>query len=230
MPTLQDRIVESALKMLLEPIYEQDFRTCSHGFRPLRSCMTALRDVAHRFPRSTWIIEGDVTGCYDNIHHGRLLSILRRRIRDEKLLGLIYAFLAAGYLEKWKFHRTYSGTPQGGIVSPLLANVYLHELDTFMEDTLHANLPQEIMREKNARRTTEGRRIENRITRLRMKLKGIRRGGDPKARAAAPTGQDRTLILNELKELEKKRKRTPSLKTRPVMGYVRYADGMPVQA
>src|SRR5262249_27217369 len=128
-PTIQDRIVQSALKMLLEPIYEQDFRNCSHGFRPKRSCMTALRDVANRFRRTTWIIEGDVSGYFDHIHHGRLLSLLRRRIRDENLLQLLHAFLQAGYLEKWSYHRTYSGTPQGGILSPLLANVYLHELD-----------------------------------------------------------------------------------------------------
>jgi group II intron reverse transcriptase/maturase len=118
-PTIQDRIVQSALKMLLEPIYEQEFCNCSHGFRPKRSCITALRDVGSRFPRSTWIIEGDITGCYDNINQGRLMSILRRRIRDENLLGLIYRFLEAGYLERWNFHRTYSGTPQGGIVTPL---------------------------------------------------------------------------------------------------------------
>ena len=117
-PTIQDRIVQSALKMLLEPIYEQDFRKCSHGFRPKSSCMTALRDVALRFPRSTWVIEGDITGCYDNIHHGRLMSILRRRIQDEKLLRLIHSFLKAGYLEQWQFHCTYSGTPQGGLVTP----------------------------------------------------------------------------------------------------------------
>jgi retron-type reverse transcriptase len=96
-PTIQDRIVQSGLKMLLEPIYEQDFRQSSHGFRPHRSTITALRVVGFRFPRSTWVIEGDITGCYDNIHHGRLLSILRQRLHDEKLLRLIYAFLEAGY-------------------------------------------------------------------------------------------------------------------------------------
>ena len=117
-PTIQDRIVESALKMLLEPIYEQEFRNSSHGFRPRKSCITGLRDVANRFSRSTWIIEGDISGCYDNIHHGRLMSILRRRIRDEKLLRLINAFLKAGYMERWIYHRTYSGTPQGGISTP----------------------------------------------------------------------------------------------------------------
>jgi group II intron reverse transcriptase/maturase len=92
-PTIQDRIVQSALKMLLEPIYEQDFSHASHGFRPTRSTISALRQVSLRFPRSTWIIEGDITGCYDNIHHGRLLSILRRRLQDERLLQLIYSFL-----------------------------------------------------------------------------------------------------------------------------------------
>src|SRR5918992_409313 len=95
-PTLQDRIVQSALKMFLEPIFEQKFRNCSPGFRPKRSCMTALRDTARRFPRSTWIIEGDIKGCFDNINHGRLLLILRKTIRDEKVIGLIASFLAAG--------------------------------------------------------------------------------------------------------------------------------------
>src|SRR5207244_2638687 len=161
---IQDRIVESALKMLLEPIYEPEFHNCSHGFRPKRSCITALRDVANRFPRSTWIIEGDITGCYDNIHHGRLLSLLRRRIRDEKLLRLISHFLRAGYLERWRFHRTYSGTPQGGIVSPLLANIHLHELDKYMENSLKANPTRESKKEQNARRTVKGRRLDNRIT------------------------------------------------------------------
>ena len=117
-PTIQDRIVQSALKMILEPIYEEKFRNCSHGFRPKRSCITALSDVAMRFARSTWVIEGDIKGCFDNIHHGRLLSILRKTIRDEKVIGLIANFLAAGYLEQWSFHHTYSGTPQGGILSP----------------------------------------------------------------------------------------------------------------
>jgi group II intron reverse transcriptase/maturase len=209
-PTIQDRIVQSALKMLLEPIYEQEFCNSSHGFRPKRSCITALRDTANRFPRSTWIIEGDITGCYDNIQHGRLMSILRRRIRDEHLLGLINNFLKAGYLEQWNLHRTYSGTPQGGIVSPLLANVYLHELDKFMEVTLKAN-QRESKKESNARRTKEGRQIENRITRLRKKLE-------------IQQVNNREEIIKELQSLEKERKRTPSLKTRSVMGYVRYAD------
>lgn len=224
-PTIQDRIVQSALKMLLEPIYEQDFRHASHGFRPVRSTITALRQVSFRFPRSTWIIEGDITGCYDNIHHGRLLSILRQRLQDEKLLRLIYAFLKAGYLEQWQYHRTYSGTPQGGIVSPLLANIYLHELDKFMEDTLKANLPRESRSEENARRTKESRRTERRITKCRAWLRAGKSGANGRSgKEGKPLSEeDRRQIVKELKKLEKVQKETSS-KTRPVKGYSRYAD------
>jgi len=212
--------------MLLEPIYEQDFRHASHGFRPGRSTITALRLVSYRFPRSTWIIEGDITGCYDNIHHGRLLSILRQRLQDEKLLRLIYAFLKAGYLEQWQYHRTYSGTPQGGIVSPLLANIYLHELDTIMEDTLKANPLKESKSEMNARRTKESRRTENRITKGRAWLKAGRKWSNwYKREEGRPLSEeDRRQIIEELKKMEKEQKRISSLKTRPVTRYSKYAD------
>jgi len=224
-PTIQDRIVQSALKMLLEPIYEQKFRNCSHGFRPGRSCMTALRDTARRFSRSTWIIEGDIKGCFDNINHERLLSILRKTIRDEKVIRLISSFLSAGYLEQWFYHRTHSGTPQGGIISPLLANIYLTEMDKFLEETLKAN-PIETVREKNARRTKEGRRIENRITKLRSWLETGRKWthwykrekGDPL------TAEMRKEIIGELMTLEKERKQIPSREVRQKIGFIRYAD------
>jgi len=223
-PTIQDRIVQSAVKMLLEPIYEQDFRHASHGFRPKRSTITALRQVSQRFPRSTWTIEGDITGCYDNIHHGRLLSILVQRLQDEKLLRLIHAFLKAGYLEQWQYHRTYSGTPQGGIVSPLLANIYLHELDKFMEDTLKANPPAESKSEENARRTKEGRRTKNRIYKCRAWLKAGRNNGYKRMEGKPLSEENRRQIIEELKKLEKIQKGTSSFKTRPVKGYSRYAD------
>jgi len=225
-PTIQDRIVQSALKMLLEPIYEQDFRHASHRFRPKRSTITALRQVSFRFSRSTWTIEGDITGCYDNIHHGRLLSILRQRLQDEKLLRLIYAFLKAGYMEQWQYHRTYSGTPQGGIVSPLLANIYLHELDKFMEDTLKANPPAESKSEQNARRTKEGKQTEKRLAIRRSWLKTGRRWSNWYKRGEGKllSEEERKQIIKELKELEKEQKKTSYLKTRPVKGYSRYAD------
>ena len=211
-PTIQDQIVQSAIKMMLEPIWEQDFRDCSHGFRPNRSCHTALRAVAFRFSRSTWIIEGDITGCFDNIRHGKLMACLRQRIKDEKLLRLIKSFLTAGYLEQWVYHRTYSGTPQGGIISPLLANIFLHELDVFMEQSMDANRT-ECKREENARRNPEYRKVENRIQRIRRKLKD--------------TNLDegiREALISEMKAKEKEMRTTPSLNFRKATGYVRYAD------
>lgn len=224
-PTIQDRIVQSALKMLLEPIYETKFRNCSHGFRPQRSCMTALVDTSLRFPRSTWVIEGDIKGCFDNIHHGRLLTILRQTIRDEKLIALIASFLKAGYLEQWSFHRTYSGTPQGGIISPLLANIYLTEFDRFMEDTLKANVV-ESKKESNARRTKEGRILETRIHNLRRTLDtgmGVGIAGHRILRKPY-AGEGRKRIITRIKALQREQRNTPYLDVRQKIGFIRYAD------
>jgi group II intron reverse transcriptase/maturase len=122
-PTLEDRIVQQALRMLMEPIFEADFYTCSHGFRRHRSTHTALRDVARMFPRTTWTIEVDIVGCFDNIPHGRLMRAVEQRIADGKVLKMTRAFLAAGYLEQWRYYRTYSGTPQGGVLSPVVRKI-----------------------------------------------------------------------------------------------------------
>jgi group II intron reverse transcriptase/maturase len=211
-PTIQDRIVQSAIKMMIEPIWEQDFRNCSHGFRPNRSCHTALRAVAIRFPRSTWVIEGDITGCFDNIHHGRLMECLRKRIVDEKLLRLVESFLKAGYMEQWTYHRTYSGTPQGGIISPLLANIFLHELDVFMETTMNSNL-YESKKEQNARRDPASRKVSGRIQLLRRKLKDTDR-----------TQEERAEIIKEMKDKERELRTLPNLLFRKATGYIRYAD------
>ena len=103
--------------MVLEPIFEADFLPCSHGFRQGHSPHTALRHVARMYPRVSWVIEGDIVGCFDNIPHNGILKAVARRIADEKVLSLVSAFLKMGYMEKWKYHQTYSGTPQGGIVT-----------------------------------------------------------------------------------------------------------------
>jgi RNA-directed DNA polymerase len=164
-PTLEDRIVQQALRMILEPIFEADFYACSHGFRRNRSTHTALRDAARMFPQTTWTIEGDIVGCFDNIPHGKLMKAVEQRIADEKVLKLTQAFLAAGYLEQWQYHKTYSGTPQGGVLSPLLCNIFLHQLDEHMMKDLRANKTQS-KRVENARRNPEYRKIESKITRL----------------------------------------------------------------
>jgi len=135
-PTIRDRIVQEAVRMVLEPIYEAGFSQYSFGFRPNRCTMDAIKCIIWSTQESKkcfWVIEGDISSYFDTIHHGKLLKLLRRKTEDEKLLSLIWKFLRAGVMERKLFRDTRLGTPQGGIVSPLLANVYLHELDRYVE-------------------------------------------------------------------------------------------------
>jgi retron-type reverse transcriptase len=120
----------------MEPYYEQKFSTHSHSFRPHRSCHTALKEVQKQWTGTVWFIEGDITGCFDNIDHTVLLEIIKRDIHDDRLTKLLEGLLKAGYMEDWKYYDTISGAPQGGIISPLLANIYLNEVDKFVVDTL----------------------------------------------------------------------------------------------
>jgi group II intron reverse transcriptase/maturase len=136
LPTWTDKLLQDVIRSILEPYYEAKFRNSSHGFRPNRGCHTALRSCQARFEGATWFIEGDIKGCFDNINHDVLMSILEESIDDQRFLRLIREMLDAGYMENWQYHRTHSGTPQGGVVSPLLANIYLDKLDAFVEDTL----------------------------------------------------------------------------------------------
>ena len=120
--------------MIMGAIYEGSFENTSHGFRPKRSCHTALIQVQKNFTAAKWFIEGDIEGFFDNINHDVLIGILKERIADDRFIRLIWKFLKAGYIEDWAFHRTYSGTPQGGIISPILANIYLDKLDKYMKE------------------------------------------------------------------------------------------------
>lgn len=128
-PTFRDKLVQEAIRLFLEAIYEPNFSNNSHGFRPNKSCHTALMEIKRNFTGVKWFIEGDITGCFDNINHKKLIEIISRKIKDSKFVGLIIKFLKAGHVENWKYNVTYSGTPQGGIISPILANIYLNELD-----------------------------------------------------------------------------------------------------
>ncbi|WP_221770542.1 group II intron reverse transcriptase/maturase [Listeria booriae] len=128
-PTFKDKLVQEVLRQILESVYEPIFDDNSHGFRPQRSCHTALWQVKKTCGGTNWVIEGDIKGCFDNINHERLLSILGKKIEDGRILELIRRFLQAGYFDFNIFHKSISGTPQGGILSPILANIYLHELD-----------------------------------------------------------------------------------------------------
>jgi group II intron reverse transcriptase/maturase len=131
-PTLKDRVVQKTLKMLLEPIWESDFLDCSHGYRPGHRAMDCIRTCQSRITTQNkylWVIEGDIKGCFDHVQHAILLKLIRRRIRDKRVVRLIEAMLQAGVVEEERYQPTPEGTPQGGVLSPLLANIYLHELD-----------------------------------------------------------------------------------------------------
>ena len=120
----------------MDAYLEPQFSPHSHGFRPERGCHTALREIYHNWVGSVWFIEGDISKCFDALSHEVLLSVLRESIKDERFIHLIRGLLNAGYLEEWRWNQTYSGTPQGSIVSPILANVYLDKLDKFVEQVL----------------------------------------------------------------------------------------------
>ena len=133
-PSFEDKLVQEVVRMMLEAIYEGYFEYTSHGFRPFRSCHTALSSIQKRFVGAKWFIEGDIKGFFDNIDHCVLIGILKERINDVRFIRLIRKFLKAGYMEHWQFNHTYSGTPQGGIISPILANIYLDKFDKFMDE------------------------------------------------------------------------------------------------
>jgi RNA-directed DNA polymerase len=130
-PTLRDRVVQEALKLVLEPIFEADFRPCSYGYRPNRRAQDAIEEIV-QFGNLNyeWVLEGDIEACFDEISHTALMDRVRRRVKDKRVLALVKAFLKAGLLsELGRRVETHTGTPQGGILSPLLANIALSALD-----------------------------------------------------------------------------------------------------
>jgi group II intron reverse transcriptase/maturase len=174
LPTWTDKLLQEVLRSILDAYFEPQFSDHSHGFRPRRGCHTALSTVQRDWIGTKWFIEGDVKGCFDNIDHQVLLRVLSEKIHDHRFVGLIRRLLQAGYLENWRYGATLSGTPQGGVLSPLLANIYLNELDRFVEQ----NLLTVFNRGTKRRPHPEYRAIVLRAQRLR------RRGQMEEARAA----------------------------------------------
>ncbi len=127
MPGWKDKMLQEVLRLVLNAYYEPQFRESSHGFRPNRGCHTAISEIYYKWKGVKWFIEGDIKGCFDHIEHDVVMEIIGRQIKDGALLELLEEMLKAGYMEDWKFHQTFSGTPQGGIISPLLANIVLNE-------------------------------------------------------------------------------------------------------
>ena len=199
-PSWGDRLVQQAIKLILEPYYEPQFSKYSFGFRPGLGCHHALHEVT-TWNGTKWFIEGDISKCFDTIDHDVLMQILGEKLHDNRLLKLIRTMLEAGYLEDWRFGQTLSGTPQGGICSPLLSNIYLDRLDQFVEREL---LPQ-FNRGKARRVNLEYCRVEATIRRERENLDA-----------------DAYLRLKRLQySLPSKDTRDPDFRR---LRYVRYAD------
>jgi group II intron reverse transcriptase/maturase len=135
-PTWSDKLLQEVMRSILDAYYEPQFSDLSHGFRPDRGCHTALDKIHHGWLGTTWFIEGDIKGCFDNIDHSMLLSILGENIKDNRFLRLVENLLRAGYMENWNYKPSLSGTPQGGIISPVLSNIYLDRLDQYVENIL----------------------------------------------------------------------------------------------
>src|SRR6266498_3762152 len=165
LPTWSDKLVGEVVRLLLEAYYEPTFSDRSYGFRPGRGCHTALRKVAETWTGTTWFIEGDISDCFGSLDHQIMLEILAEKIHDNRFLQLLHNMLQAGYLEDWEFNATFSGTPQGGVLSPCLSNIYLHRLDTFVETVLIPEYTRGVRRNPNP----EHRRITNGIYRARKR-------------------------------------------------------------
>lgn len=168
-PAFNDKLLQEVVRIILEAIYEGQFEDISHGFRPKRSCHTALIDVQKTFSGVKWFVEGDIKGFFDNINHEILIGVLKERISDDRFIRLIRKFLNAGYVEDWKFHNSYSGTPQGGIVSPILANIYLDKFDKFMKE-----YTENFDRGKERKRNKQAVSLEGKRHRILKKLKLVK--------------------------------------------------------
>jgi group II intron reverse transcriptase/maturase len=136
LPSWSDKLVGEVVRLLLEAYYEPQFSDRSHGFRKRRGCHTALREIQRTWTGTTWFIEADISDCFGSLDHSIMVRILAEKIHDNRFLRLIGNMLKAGYLEDWEYHDTLSGCPQGGVVSPILSNIYLDKLDKFVEQEL----------------------------------------------------------------------------------------------
>jgi group II intron reverse transcriptase/maturase len=200
-PSWSDKMLQDVIKEILVAYYEPQFSNYSHGFRPKRGCHSALMQIKHNWHGTKWFIEGDIKGCFDNIDHNILLLILKEKITDNRFLKLIMYLLKVGYMQDWRYTKTMSGTPQGGIVSPILANIYLNKLDQFVETKL---LPK-YTRGKTRANNPEYDRLSNQAYQFRKKG-----------------------LIDQAKVLERKRRSIPSNDPYDPnyrrLRYVRYAD------
>jgi len=201
MPDWSPKVVQDIVRSILEAYYEPQFSDHSHGFRPKRGCQTALTEIYNIWKGTKWFIEGDIKGCFDNIDHHILMPILQENIRDNRFLRLIEGALKAGYCEAWTYHPSLSGSPQGGIVSPILSNIYMDRLDRFVENTL---IPEYTKGER--------REVHPKYRQLTSQIQTLRRQGNLEGL--------RTL-RRELRQYPSQHPDDPGYRR---LRYVRYAD------
>lgn len=199
-PTWSDKLLQEVMRLILEAYFEPQFSEHSHGFRPNRGCHTALSEV-QTWKGTRWFIEGDIAKYFDTINHDTLIEILSEHISDGRFLRLVRELLEAGYLEDWKYGKTMSGTPQGGVISPILANIYLHRFDTWVATEL---IP-EFTRGKKQKGNADYAHITRKL--YRMRKQGVTDG---------------------VGKLLQQRRKFPSIDTHDAtyrrLRYVRYAD------
>lgn len=199
-PTWADKLLQEVMRMILEAYYEPQFSNHSHGFRPNRGCHTALQEI-QIWKGTRWFIEGDISKYFDTIDHNILLEILGKNIHDGRFIHLVSNMLKAGYMEDWKFNQTISGTPQGGVISPLLANIYLNQFDKWIDEILIAQY-------------TRGKRQKSnpQYNKLTAKITKYKKAGN----------------LKSAHQLVVERRKIPSVNTKDMnyrrLRYVRYAD------
>ena len=214
-PSGDDKLVQEVARMLLAGIYEPIFSDRSHGFRPRHSCHTALEQIRRNWAGVKWIVIVDIQGFYDNINHHKLVELLEQKIDDKRYINLIKLMLKAGYMEDWQFHATYSGTPQGGIISPILANVVLHELDIFMD-----SMKKDFDRGQKRSYNRVYHNLNGSIYKLRKRIDGMKE--DENASECVLS------LKQRIKKLDQQRKQLPSVEPfdpgyRRLL-YCRYAD------
>jgi len=207
-PSGDEKLVQEVTRLILARIYEPIFTDNSTGFREGRSCHTALERIKKTWTGVKWFIEFDIKSFFDEMNHGKMIELLEKKIKDKRFLKLIRSMLTAGYLQDWKYHTTYSGVPQGGIVSPILSNIYLHELDKFIQQ-----LADDFSKGKRRPVNPEYRKLRNRKHSLRKKID--QEGKQPE-------------LMIKLRELDKQMKQLPygdaySCEYKRLL-YCRYAD------
>jgi len=201
LPTWSDKLLQEGIRLILDSYFDIQFSEHAHGFRPQRGCHTALQEIYETWAGTTWFLEGDISACFDSLSHDIVLETLAEHIHDGRFLQLIRGLLKAGYLEDWKWNRTFSGAPQGSIIGPILSNISLSHLDTSVETTLIPAYTKGDRRKPNAAYS----QLNNHIQRKRKQGKA-----------------------EEVKALEKQRRELPSGDPDDPeyrrLRYIRYAD------